>query len=76
VSFMERRRVRCVRVYLDGSRHIDLMTPEEAQSETEYNRTARFGVAFFVDGECKQTGYLDMERCIAIGRELSSDTQR
>lgn len=63
--------VKCVRVYLDGSRHQALLTPEEAEQEATYNRQARPGVAFFTDGECRQTGYLSFDRCVEIGKELA-----
>lgn len=64
--------VKCVRVYNDGSRHQDLLTPTEAELEIAYNKQYRPGVAFFVDGECRQTGYLSVERCMEIVRELQS----
>jgi hypothetical protein len=60
-----------VRVYNNGDRVYKDLAPWEAEIAIAYDKDHRPGCAVFIDGECKQAGYLDMERLVAIGRELS-----
>ncbi|HON83759.1 MAG TPA: hypothetical protein PLI22_06475 [Caldisericia bacterium] len=39
----------------------------------EYNQSYRPGAALFVNGECKQTGYLSKERCDKISERLKNE---
>lgn len=60
----------CLRVYLNGDRVVQHLTHFEAKAEVRYNLTHRPGVAFFVGTECRQTGYLSVQQCMDIVREL------
>ena len=53
----------CVRVYNNDERKIEVRSEQQLAEWLEYNRTARFGNALFVDGACVATGYLGEERC-------------
>ena len=46
-------------------------TEAEARAEVAYDKMYRWGCAVFLNEECVQTGYLGMERCIEIGKQLS-----
>lgn len=61
----------CIRVYNNNDRtKDDYSTQEEMNNWVEYNKLYRPGCALFVNGECKQVGYLSMSRCIEIAKEL------
>ena len=47
-----------------------VLSPSEVEAQVEHDAKFRPGVAVFIDGECRQTGYLTQERCDAISAEL------
>lgn len=61
----------CLRVYNNGDEVLE--HTEDADSWLDFNRRCRPGCALFVNGECKQTGYLSMDRCIAIGHRIKEE---
>ena len=60
-----------VRIYANGDRVREDLTSDEAEDRIRYDANFRPGCAVFLDGECKQAGYLTTETLDAIGRELS-----
>jgi hypothetical protein len=64
----------CVRVYNNGDRVLfDTARDEDTQEWLRYNMKNRFGTALFVDGVCKQQGYLSQARCDEIARSLRGE---
>lgn len=59
-----------VGVYSDGSRKENGVSSENIASHIWYNLRMRPGRAFFVDGFCLNKGYLTIERCEEIEKEL------
>jgi len=51
-----------VRVYNNDSIEVVIVKEENLERLIKYNNENRPGCAFFVDGQCKQNGYLDEER--------------
>lgn len=49
-------------VYASGKHVVNIVRPEHLEHHIEYNTTMRFGRALFVDGECKNQGYLSDEK--------------
>ena len=47
-----------------------LLNAREAEDQVRYDARFRFGVAVFIDGVCRQTGYLTKDRCDKISEEL------
>ena len=60
-------------VYNNGSRKHNGVAASDLAGHIEYNLAMRPGRAFFVDGVCKNVGYLGKERCDEIERELASN---
>ena len=60
-----------VGVYLNGARKFIDVPDNMLKKEIEYDLQFRFGRALFVDGTLVYTGYLGIDRCRKIERELS-----
>jgi hypothetical protein len=61
----------CIRYYNDGSHVVDQRIGKDITIWLDFNKKYRPGCALFIDGDCKQTGYLSVDRCIEIGKNLS-----
>ena len=61
-----------LRVYNNGDRLKQTLPHDQAMAEIEYSKKMRPGCALFVGADCVQSGYLSMDRLVAIGHELSS----
>lgn len=51
-----------IRIYNCGDYIVNNVRPEHLEQHIEYNKTFRFGCALVVEGEIKNTGYLDEDR--------------
>ena len=60
-------------VYANGDRKHNAVKPEHLADHIQYNLEWRPGRAFFVDGVCKNLGYLTQETCDAIETELAAN---
>ena len=56
----------CVRTYNNGNRVVSWLNARQAEEWVSYNAVFRFGCALFVNGECRNLGYLGDERCNAL----------
>lgn len=54
-----------VGVYKNGDYVINVVRDEDLAHHIEYNQIFRFGRGLFVDGECKNQGYLTDEEVAA-----------
>ena len=63
-------------VYLNGDRVHNGVAPEHLEHHIEYNQTMRPGRALFVDGVCKNKGYLDQTTVDSITEELRRAPRR
>lgn len=50
-----------VGVYKNGDYKTNGVDTKDLENHIEYNKTLRFGRALFVDGECVNAGYLNVE---------------
>lgn len=57
-------------VYANGEFKDNGVAPEDLEIHIEYNLTMRPGRAFFVDGVCRNRGYLSEEQCRRVEAEL------
>lgn len=61
-----------VRVYSSGDRVEQGVLSADLDDHTTYNQVYRFGCALFIDGVCKNQGYLDQVLVAAIEKELKA----
>ena len=61
----------CVRIYNNDDRTVEVRRASELPEWLDYNKTARFGNALFVDGKCVANGYLSQERCDTWAEKLT-----
>lgn len=60
-----------IRVYNNGDRVKQTFNSEaEMDAHLEYSVAFRFGCAHFRNNSCISVGYLGIQRCLAIEREL------
>jgi hypothetical protein len=58
------------RVYNNNDETDNFVKPEDIADHEKYNLTYRPGTAFFVNGVCKNEGYLGKERCDVISQRI------
>lgn len=60
----------CVRIYANGDIRTTYWRKAEVADWLAYNKLYRFGNALFVNGECKQNGYLSDGLCAEISEVI------
>ncbi len=64
---------RVVRVYNDGSRVVlDFHSEQEMDNHLHSSIHSRFGCAHFRNGKCISVGYLGIDRCCEIEKQLAT----